>query len=440
MPTAAPLRITICPIEYHNNYGELARFEVDAATTTLREVAERVGADPLVYCKTARIGLTLSPYEDDVTGDPIDLSDPAIALEPLSAVAAHLLPRSAERACGGPVAFVDGQELWLVVGGCATEAAALEFIGGALLKAQFDCAALSKEAAALRSRNAALEEEVATVKKEAASQAAELQSLRLAVGPLMHRETLFQQQEEAAAREALADEEATLLTAIALQEAAERERAHQCGEEARKAKWKAESLISSNRGNVNEALKYACKEGMTREAVRLVRHHGADVQHTYFWKWTPLHNAVQSGHTNTAVALVKELGADVSARDEGGSSPLHTAASVGRADTVRALVTELGADVGARSNDGCTPLHNAAANGRTDTVRVFVKELGADVNARDNSDQTPLHLAAHFGHTETARILVKELGADPNLKNKNGKAPLDIVDPSRRAAFGLFIK
>ena len=66
----------------------------------MREVAERVSADPLLYCKNARIGLTLSPYEDDLTGDPIDLSDPAIALEPLSAVAAHLLARRFCRRAG----------------------------------------------------------------------------------------------------------------------------------------------------------------------------------------------------------------------------------------------------------------------------------------------------------------------------------------------------
>ena len=47
-------RIIICPIEATNNYGELTRFEVDAATTSLRDILERTHADPLLHCKTVR--------------------------------------------------------------------------------------------------------------------------------------------------------------------------------------------------------------------------------------------------------------------------------------------------------------------------------------------------------------------------------------------------
>ena len=51
---ATPLRITICPVGYRGNCGELTRFGVDAATVALREVAGRVSADPLLRCRTAR--------------------------------------------------------------------------------------------------------------------------------------------------------------------------------------------------------------------------------------------------------------------------------------------------------------------------------------------------------------------------------------------------
>ena len=61
-------RITIRSFEFTNNYGELTSFDVDPEVATLRDVADRIHADPLLYCKTARIGLRLSPYEDDVTG------------------------------------------------------------------------------------------------------------------------------------------------------------------------------------------------------------------------------------------------------------------------------------------------------------------------------------------------------------------------------------
>ena len=139
------ITITICPLEATNCYEELTRFDVDPTVATLRDVADRIHADPLLYCRTAQIGLKLSPYEDDVTGDPIDLFNPAVAFEPLSAIVAHLLPEASAR--GGPVAFVSGQELWLVVDGCATEAEAVQYASGALLKAQFDAAAVAKAAA-----------------------------------------------------------------------------------------------------------------------------------------------------------------------------------------------------------------------------------------------------------------------------------------------------
>ena len=404
-----PLRVTICPIEYHNNYGELTRFEVDAATTTLQEVAERVSADPLLHCKTARIGLTLSPYEGDVTGDPIDLSDPAIALAPLSAVAAHLLPRSAERACGGPVAFVDLQELWLVVGGCATEAAALEFIGGALLKAQLDAAnlrqnnillkaevmstqqqvallseeaaAAKKEVAQMTHRNTALAEEVTTMKKEAAFLAAELQSLRASVEPqlLQNRSEAFKE---------------------------------------------ATALVATCQGNTNKALRRACERGQTLVSVCLVRELGADVALK-----AAAATAAGSGEGGGDTAAAGGLFWDYN------HTSLHFAAMNGRTETVRALVKEAGADVTARNKNGWTPLHTAAVTGHTDTVRALVIELGADVNAKADDGGTPLHLAVEGHCPDTARVLAKELGADVGARNKRGKTPLECATSSCRAAF-----
>ena len=104
--------ISIRPIEATNNYGELTRFEVDATTTSLRDVVERIHADPLLHCKAARVGTRLLTYEDDVTGDPIDMFNPAVALEPLAAIVPHLLPCAA---ANGLTEFAEGQELWLVV-------------------------------------------------------------------------------------------------------------------------------------------------------------------------------------------------------------------------------------------------------------------------------------------------------------------------------------
>ena len=79
MPAAT--RITICPIEATNNYGELTRFEVDTATTSLREVADRINADPML-----RDGTQLLTYEGGVAGDPIDMLNPSVAMGPLATI------------------------------------------------------------------------------------------------------------------------------------------------------------------------------------------------------------------------------------------------------------------------------------------------------------------------------------------------------------------
>ena len=106
---AAP-RITICPIEANNNNQkrELTRFEVDTATTSLREVAERIYADPMLHCKTAQDGTRLLTYEGDETGGPIDMLNPSVAMGPLAAIVPLLLPRAA---ADGLTEFAEGQEL-----------------------------------------------------------------------------------------------------------------------------------------------------------------------------------------------------------------------------------------------------------------------------------------------------------------------------------------
>ena len=111
MPAAT--RITICPIEATNNYGELTRFEVDTATTSLREVADRINADPML-----RDGTQLLTYEGGVAGDPIDMLNPSVAMGPLAAIVPLLLPRAS---ANGLTEFAEGQELWLVVDGYATD-------------------------------------------------------------------------------------------------------------------------------------------------------------------------------------------------------------------------------------------------------------------------------------------------------------------------------
>ena len=112
---------------------------------------------------------------------------------------------------------------------------------------------------------------MATVQKEAA---AELQSLRTAVG-FLRCEAFHDRQN--AARVTLTHKAATERIALAEQEAAER-KPIQLRDDAL-AEEEAQLLISNNNGDANEALITACEEGKTIVAVRLVRHHRADVRY-----------------------------------------------------------------------------------------------------------------------------------------------------------------
>ena len=174
------------------------------------------------------------------------------------------------------------------------------------------------------------------------------------------------------------------------------------------AEEEAQRLINNAyEGNVNRALISACQKGKTSAAVRLVRHHSADVhdiESDACLKYTPLHRAASAGRTETVLALVKELGADVNAKDWMGKTPLHYASSHGRTEIARVLVKELGVDVNAIDDDGKTPLYDAAYKGHTDTARALVKELGADVNAKDSNGRTPLEMVS--SHREEFRAFL----------------------------------
>ena len=139
---------------------------------------------------------------------------------------------------------------------------------------------------------------------------------------------------------------------------------NEAAEEAAAAEAEAQRLLKGNRYFVNAALCGACENGMTRAAVRLVRHHNADVRHQSFGGLTALHLAASNGHTDTVRALVKELGADSNAKASDGSTPPHCAASKGHFDAARALVTELGADASLEDNLRKTPLARVHASHR----------------------------------------------------------------------------
>ena len=259
MTMPLPRRITICPIEATNNYGELTSFEVDAATTSLRNVVERIHADPMLHCKQVRVGTRLLTYEDDVTGDPIDMFNPAVGLEPLAAIVPHLLPRAA---ANGVTEFAEGQELWLVVDGCATEAEAITHIGSALLLSRFDAIERRRENAAVRTMLEAIGSMNARAAPDAACSALEIASER-----------------------GRTDVARCLMGLIPVPSIAD-----------------APSSASNTKSiqGYDAVLHHAASKGLTHTARLLVKELGANAHAADRAKSSPLHVAASKGHTESS--------------------------------------------------------------------------------------------------------------------------------------------
>ena len=422
-------RITICPIEATNCYAELTRFEVDTAMTSLRDVVERIHKDPMLHCKTARVGTKLLTYEDDVTGDPIDMFNPAVGLEPLAAIVPHLLPRAASN---GLTEFAEGQELWLVVDGCATELDAIAHIGSELLLSKFDAIQRKKED----------ENEVVARQKESAA----VRTLLEVVGSMCARASpdAAVSALETACHDKKQDVVSFLVGAIPktnpdgggpLHTAAAGGHIHSATLFVREHDAKVNAKDDSGR----TPLHVAARHGQVSFSRQLLWHFGADANVVDKNGFTPLYTAAQYGHAYFVSSLALVLSASFNIVVDSGSSsigsPLHTAAWHGHADAVRVYAKVLRHDVNVRGATGAVPLHFAAMKGHSNVARVLVKELGADVNSKTLNGSTPLHLAVINGHVEFAQLLVEELGADTKIEDRNRMTALEQLPLSKRGAF-----
>ena len=205
--------------------------------------------------------------------------------------------------------------------------------------------------------------------------------------------------------------------------------------------------------------------------------HGATVNVSDLWKFTPLHEAAAKGKYeivklllkhgadpskknrdgHTPLDLVKEGDQDVvdllrgdsalldaakkgnlsrvqklitpdniNCRDSAGrnSTPLHLAAGYNNLEVAEYLL-EQGADVNAQDKGGLIPLHNASSYGHLDIAALLIK-YHTIVNATDKWGFTPLHEATQKGRTQLCALLLAH-GADAGLKNQEGQTPLDLA-------------
>uniref|UniRef100_A0A0A9WC50 Ankyrin repeat and KH domain-containing protein 1 n=1 Tax=Lygus hesperus TaxID=30085 RepID=A0A0A9WC50_LYGHE len=160
------------------------------------------------------------------------------------------------------------------------------------------------------------------------------------------------------------------------------------------------------------------------DIVRLLIHHGADVNAQSSSGNTPLMYACAGGHVE-AVRVLLDNGANVEDHNENGHTPLMEAASAGHVPVAEILLAR-GAGINTHSNEFKeSALTLACYKGHLDMVR-FLLEAGADQEHKTDEMHTALMEASMDGHVEVARLLL-DSGAQVNMPTDSFESPLTLA-------------
>ncbi|XP_037792597.1 protein phosphatase 1 regulatory subunit 16A-like [Penaeus monodon] len=191
----------------------------------------------------------------------------------------------------------------------------------------------------------------------------------------------------------------------------------------------------------------------SEEMMRLLVHHGANVNAQDSEKWTPLHAAATCGHLHLAKFLIAK-GANLLAVNADGNMPYdiceddatldYIESEMARRGVTQRLIDETrsatesqmlndlkemkarGESLMYRDHQGATPLHIAAANGYVRVVEYLLSQ-NVPTEVRDHDDWSPLHAAACWGHPDVLELLMQH-GANLHARTKNQETPYDICE------------
>ncbi|CAN7937862.1 unnamed protein product [Ixodes hexagonus] len=169
--------------------------------------------------------------------------------------------------------------------------------------------------------------------------------------------------------------------------------------------------------------------------------HGASVNVSDLWRFTPLHEATAKGKYDI-VKLLLEHGADAAKKNRDGNTPLDLvregdqdvadllrgdaalldAAKKGNLGRVMRLVTADNINCRDAQGRNSTPLHLAAGYNNLEVAELLL-DKGAEVNAQDKGGLIPLHNASSYGHLDVAALLIKH-GTLVNATDRWGFGPL----------------
>ena len=186
---------------------------------------------------------------------------------------------------------------------------------------------------------------------------------------------------------------------------------------------RADTTIADTAGDT--CLHAAVSENCTKEVIKKIINHGADVNAANKKNMTPLMNACQKGNID-GINVLLNAGADPGITDVDGHTWLHYAASGNCSSEFLQTIIKHGADVNAANKKNMTPLMNACQKGNIDGINVLLN-AGADPGITDVDGYTWLHYAS-FGNcsSEFLQTIIKH-GADVNATSKHNKTALMIA-------------